>query len=385
MNKGFIFSGDSFVWGEGLELFSNLPSTYKYFRQRKYSMESEDGHNRAWNPEYKNSMRMFQQKNRFARLVANHFDTWEDVYDRNGGCPYTIIDELFTQINRTPLTDVASIIIHPSDPWRSVDIYSNPNYNGIKSIKGIHPSSKYFQSFRGLPPGNLSQFSLSKPIPYFGTNRGFDKYKDIITENYFSLVENNFLRLLTFCVSYDEYKKGNRTLETAIEDCYLPIDTSDDAIKKYDIYYDFCKLELSQYGNTFEKIINELEIKLCRDFIQFIEKHIKPNADKYGVNISFLPVWNERWVSYKNAKCSFYNDNIIEIYKDGKYYPSFSFFWQEYMIEKTKGYEWTNNMHPNLEGHKLIANSIIDYFKRKNILEGIDSSNNIFETEFSII
>ena len=27
MNKGFIFSGDSFVWGEGLELFSNLLST----------------------------------------------------------------------------------------------------------------------------------------------------------------------------------------------------------------------------------------------------------------------------------------------------------------------------------------------------------------------
>lgn len=364
MSKGFIFSGDSFVWGEGLELFSNLPSTKKYFDERKYSMEGP--YNRAWNPEYKNSMRLYQQKHRFPRLVADYFNTWEDVYDRNGGCPYSIIDELLVQIDRTPLTDISSIIIHPTSIWRSVDICLNSGYKNNKKYRGLHPVFKYFTSDINNDTGNLSKFYLKEPISYFGTNLGFKKYEDLINDNFFSEVENQWYSLLMFSFSYSKYKEGKIDIHTALTDVGIYPDTSAEKIEKYEIFLDFCKLETSHLGNDFSKILKYLEIKLCKDFIDFIEKYIKPNADKFGVNISFLPTWNDTWVSYKNAGSSFYNKNIIEIYKDNKYYPSFHFFWDDYMIDRTPGFEWTNNMHPNLEGHKLLAKSIIHYFEKNN-------------------
>ena len=140
MNKGIIFSGDSFVWGEGLELFSKLPSTQHYFDKKEYSMAGP--HNRAWSPEFTYSMKMFQQKHRFARLVANHFNTWEDVYDRNGGCPYSIIAELLAQIERTPLSDVRCVIIHPTDPWRATDLHLE--LERFSSIQ--NPITKYFNT-----------------------------------------------------------------------------------------------------------------------------------------------------------------------------------------------------------------------------------------------
>lgn len=371
MNKGFIFSGDSFVWGEGLELFSNLPSTKKYFDTKSYTMAGP--YNRAWHPEYTNSMRLFQQNHRFSRLVSTHFNTWDDVYDRNGGDPYTIIDELLTQIQRTPLTDVSSIIIHPTHPWRAADIIINQETTDSKSILGgssfvgKHPTHKFFSTYKEADTGSLSKLTLDSTIPYFGTNLGFKKYQSELSKDFFDEIENNWYQLIEFSFKYSEYKNGNIDIDQVTING-TKINDKVESLKKYDIFLDFCKLELSNFGTDFIKINKKLEIQLCGDWIRFIEKYIKPDADLHNVNISFLPVWNETWESYKNAGVSFYNKNVINIHLDGKYLPSFNFVWNDYTIEHTKGYEWTRNMHPNLEGHKLIADSIIHYLEKNDVL-----------------
>ena len=357
MNKGFIFSGDSFTWGEGLELFSKLPSTQKYFIDRKYSMEGP--YNMAWNPKFKNSHRLFQQKNRFSRIVSTHFNTWDDVYDRNGGCLYANLDELFVQMERTPLEDVYSIIIQVTHPWREVRIYDNPDE--LDFAIGMHPSTRFFRHKKSRDTGNISRVNVLNELKYFGSNLGYKKYKNLLNTNFFHQIENSFEKLIRFCYSYSEYKNNKISYQTFLESS----DMDDINLSTADVYLDFCMLELSMWGNSFDEIYKNLEIKLCSDYINFIIDNIKPLCDLTGTKIYFLPVWNETWKSYYNTEIEFYKNNCIDIIYNNESYPSFESIFNKFSIENTKGYEWTRNQHPNLEGHKIIANSIIKFIENK--------------------
>jgi hypothetical protein len=353
MNKGIIFSGDSFVWGEGLELFSELPSTQHYFDERKYSMAGP--HNRAWSPDFTYSMKMYQQKNRFARLVANHFDTWEDVYDRNGGCPYTVVSELLAQIKRTPLTDVKCVVIHPTDPWRSTDLLPIRN-----------PISKYFNSESDKGDWNDTKFSIPKDVPYHGTMKGYEIYPQLKnSEDFSSRFENNTYQLIRMCLAYNYHLNHDIDLQKAFETIGVEYNKGWDYL--YEMYYKFTLLEYSNFGDNIEQIFENLEIFFCKQFLDFIDTHIKPQLDKHDVKLLYLPVWNETYKSYLKAGNEYYNDNWIPIYDEDKEYKSFNYIWKKYLIENTEGFEWTKNLHPNLDGHKVIAESIIKTMKEKNV------------------
>jgi hypothetical protein len=45
----------------------------------------------------------------------------------------------------------------------------------------------------------------------------------------------------------------------------------------------------------------------------------------------------------------------------------FDYFSNNFDIQKTPGFEWSRNMHPNLEGHKIFANSIIHHLENKRV------------------
>ena len=369
MNKGIIFAGDSFVWGEGLELFSELPSTKKYFETQEYSMKGP--YNRAWNPEFKYSMKMYQEKNRFARLVVNHFDTWEDVYDRNGGCPYSNLDELLQQMNRTPLTDVNSIILHPTDIWR-----------GIEAFRKIHPAGKYFSPTELIKGDNLSNFFFKQNLPILGTGDGYDKYDspsktilggDImpIQERFSSVKIDSLNDLFIFCYIYHQYdnKIINQTeLIHRISTQLHPIDTLNfKTLRCMKECYDFFFSEYSNYGDKIDEIQKNLENKLVGEYFSFVNTYIKPKCDEHGVTLLYLPVWNETHSAYRDFGDTHYDNNKIPILCNGTEYESFYYLWQDFMIDRTPGYEWTHNMHPNLNGHKVISNSIIKYYEKNNI------------------
>jgi len=84
MPKSILFLGDSFTWGEGLELYCDTP---KWIKERNIfnqwnelqDKQDDDGIN-------------FRNQNRFPRLVANHFNKMDLVDDKNGGCLARNID-----------------------------------------------------------------------------------------------------------------------------------------------------------------------------------------------------------------------------------------------------------------------------------------------------
>ena len=77
MKHGILFLGDSFTWGEGLELYCNTP---KWIAER-----TQDN---TWSAlMHKQDMDgvSFREENRFARLVAKHFNKHSFVSLNNGG------------------------------------------------------------------------------------------------------------------------------------------------------------------------------------------------------------------------------------------------------------------------------------------------------------
>jgi len=77
--KGILFAGDSFTWGEGLHLYSDLPNIH-------YNEVSFNHSN--YTPAHKDWI----NANRFSRRVANHFETFDLVRYLNGGDNSQIFD-----------------------------------------------------------------------------------------------------------------------------------------------------------------------------------------------------------------------------------------------------------------------------------------------------
>jgi hypothetical protein len=77
IQKSILFLGDSFTWGEGLELYSDTP---KWIAER-------NNHN-EWEQLSKiqdNNSVLFRESNRFPSLVSKHFGAKSIVHDNNGG------------------------------------------------------------------------------------------------------------------------------------------------------------------------------------------------------------------------------------------------------------------------------------------------------------
>jgi len=109
--KGILFPGDSYTWGEGLHLYSELPDT-------KFDEMAFDGTN------YTPSHIKFIEANRFARKVANHFNTFELVRFSNGGNNndiFEFIDQLPKQYLKNHMPATGRIQVPRSVEYRLED------------------------------------------------------------------------------------------------------------------------------------------------------------------------------------------------------------------------------------------------------------------------
>lgn len=79
MEKGILFLGDSFTWGEGLELYCNTP---KWISER----ENDNNNWLILSAKQDEDSINFREQNRFPALVAKHFNRTPLVSDTNGGC-----------------------------------------------------------------------------------------------------------------------------------------------------------------------------------------------------------------------------------------------------------------------------------------------------------
>jgi hypothetical protein len=126
--RGIIFAGCSFTWGEGLELYSQYPSIrYDFYKQEHKGyyfpeavMYQKPGHIK------------FIEANRFSRKVAQHFNTFDLVYPKNGGSLATMRKFIQTSLLEYG-SDIEYIILQFTEILRDVYIHDNCT-NGCCSI-----------------------------------------------------------------------------------------------------------------------------------------------------------------------------------------------------------------------------------------------------------
>ena len=167
--KGILFAGDSFTWGEGLQYYSNLPNVN--WKATQYYIE-----------DYTPAHVQFIKSKRFARQVANHFETFEYCRNNNGGDNTQIFEFIDTlnrqwQINYVPansssvthrmfrmeLEDFDYVVVQLTDMFRA-DIEFT--YNGVTKKCNIHSREsvkttefdKYLHEIHG---GGLKKFMHS--------------------------------------------------------------------------------------------------------------------------------------------------------------------------------------------------------------------------------
>lgn len=186
MSKGIVFAGCSFTWGQGLNYYSDLPTINKNILPYNF------------HPQYYTHAQIeFIKKNRFARKIADHFNTFELTQPFNGGSIDSIIDwwrECFYQQSpHTKFSDEKQNTIDPKkyDPhcfhvWKTSHHHRNliPSYDFSEVSDIIFQVTWWNRSWTNLRTWPQIQYPWSGPHNTYVSFTNDPKYEKIL---------NNFL------------------------------------------------------------------------------------------------------------------------------------------------------------------------------------------------
>jgi len=129
-----IFLGDSYTWGEGLELFIEKD---KWIKQRK-KISNYDDLIKVKDEESET----FREQNRFASIVAKHFEMVEVVNRKNGGSLSDNFKLLEHFEKKTGMSSVNAIIVQLSHFYRTpIHLTSNCKCTFCKTLPDYPISS----------------------------------------------------------------------------------------------------------------------------------------------------------------------------------------------------------------------------------------------------
>jgi hypothetical protein len=226
--KGIIFAGDSFTWGQGLYFYSELPRLF-YPPFNQYIADNVT-----------KSHRLFKNIKSFARLVSNHFNTFEVKKELNGGSDeesLEFIDDLFK--NDFTYNDFDFVILQTTQPFRTKFdfVYDDVEYNLNLNpwIKEFHKHQDIF--LKWLDSNNYTYEDYEKI-----------HIKQIINKikNKFIELESNGIKCLLFCWTED-YIDGIKN-DIFLNDRFIQIDYENEVFN--------CLDHLSSKYNQFT-IIND--------------------------------------------------------------------------------------------------------------------------------
>lgn len=337
-----IFAGDSFVFGEGIDYESNCPIIKDIIKWEDESLYVQNGVSYA--------AIEFRKDNRFATLVANRFKTKSHVYERNGGDNYSCLDELLYMLQTIDLTKVTNIIFQPTSVLRTLDV-------------GLHPIEIGFGTLDNTHTSELANYTLSTRYSIL-SGKGFDKLNihkknhNDVPHHYqeFELINNDLGVLMQICLKMEASKNDDEFsefLEYGLNPSLVKF--RDDIKSKKDWLYDFFITEFSHFGSSVIEIVENIEKQLVKDLVKFIQQEVLPKIQGYSIFFQFLQTWcteDKIWEELE-SELDFYRRNLIRLdrkWEDAKH---------DYEIERQEGMEWTHNMHPNVEGHKWFADTII--------------------------
>lgn len=304
--KPFIFTGDSFTWGEGIELydknihdwikpiFEKKDIPYRYDITHKFSSDGAASYIRG--------------KYRYAQLVSNHFNTFFAT-DSNGGSntdAFRYINEL---VDFYESDNFSYVIMNLTSLSRDQHIITRESlindFNQDIGEDGILLKNFIESWYEWCSIGNF--------------NKEF--YSDILT---FEKIFNDSERLPTF------------ELETSqkIQTLFFEID-------------------------EFIKYLNTIQYNFYKDKFNLIKSK--------GHEVKFIGHWNEydsgRFLDIRASDIDFISNNSIPIEYDNKVSTELSYFREYSELWIDTDLEWTLNQHPSKLFHQVIADSIIKYIE----------------------
>lgn len=181
--KGMVFAGCSFTWGEGLHLYSDV-SDIVYTKNQNFDIHNiTETHKKCI------------QSNRFARKVANHFDSWEICRENNGGSNldnlqfikknFGIKDDYTLETNaKFNINDISSLVFQITHPERGPFLIHSDKDNITYTM---HIVSLDNESLKDLPE---EQEKLIKLYEEYG-----DSFESQISKTLFDELQKLFIFL----------------------------------------------------------------------------------------------------------------------------------------------------------------------------------------------
>lgn len=313
------FIGDSFTWGEGLELYLDTP-TWKSQRRKKSSwLELKD----IQTPESIS----FREKNRFANIVSDYYNCDLIINQNNGGYIGTIAricDDILTQ--KTP---VDFLIIQFSSFLRN-------------------PIHFHLGAWEGSCKCNYCKGSSAKNHQHIHC---FFHFTDVIRKKYVMNEELNDDDLFYLSWLHDEFNSS-----------IFDLDTTDNPM-----YY----IDIINYIYSFVDSYSYLHLRYM------IKKYIQP-LESRGTKVLYI----DSWEPLSSAVCrnmSDIFDRTIPLQGTGQVNTK---SWQEFensfkYPRIQHEFPKTENGHPTLIQHKQIAKSIINLIDQYDTYPFKYSKNNI--------
>lgn len=309
-SKPIIFAGDSYTWGEGLELYQD---TDKWIEARKSPHRHFDIDAITDIPSIE-----FRQDNRFAGLVSNHYNTFQLVEPNNGGCYASAMNHIrcMLEIGYKPACIILQHNIFKRNPYKfdyeSQDEFClSTGYRAITEFEDLFVTDdeSYYKLQRDRGINSLHEYSIKEVIEHYSE-------EDQLFYN--------------ICL-----KKMGATIEEPL----------DEIMEKY----------FTWESNRTTKGIETI-VKQCEE----INKTIP---------IYFIDNWYKK-DSNKMKKFSFIKDRIIPLEdEDGNLHNDWSTWFKSLSKPRIRSnYPLALNDHPSLSAHKLIAKSIIQFLDKKDIL-----------------
>lgn len=258
--KGIIFAGDSFTWGQGLYYYSELPNLKIPKTGHYIDTYVTPAH------------RKFKDTKRFARLVANEFDTFELSKSGNGGSDYEsieYIDNIFKK-DGYKYGDISYLIFQTTQFMRSP--FELEVDGEIKQLHFNHSIMKMH---------NLHDFF----IEWLNTNNyTLEDYERFHINQIFSRIKNKFIELeesgikckiLCWTTDYLDLIKSDEYMNKR----FIPILYDNNIINSFEEFMEVYPEMMIQNDSYFEKSNGDghLSLNAHKIIADSIIKKIKEN------------------------------------------------------------------------------------------------------------
>lgn len=198
MSKGILGIGDSFMWGEGLYFYSDLPN-----------LPFSENHNFDYQ-KITEGMFSYKNKHRFIQLVADYYDTWCTVKSVNGSSneynleflntfKYTDViepDSTHHFLNKLDIGDIKLVIFlftshlrSRSDSLLIEDVLKEADKVFTKfESKGIHVCTLcWMPEFFNNPIYLQYYLNKNRHVPLIYKEKKYDWYEDVVKDDSFNL------------------------------------------------------------------------------------------------------------------------------------------------------------------------------------------------------